>query len=95
MGDRRVGWRSIEYPRVAGRAWTPERRRSTYRDGLDAWETMIRHVVEALCSLERTGTDAFADPYVRMPAKAEIIGPWLTHPIHGWRRSPATAAALR
>jgi hypothetical protein len=78
MGERRVGWRSIDYPRAAAWAWTPERRRGTYHDGLDAWEPVIRHVVEAPCSLERTGNDGFADPYVRMRAKAEIMGPWLT-----------------
>jgi hypothetical protein len=60
--DRRVGWRSIEYPTAAARAWTSERRRSSYHDGLAAWEAVIRHVVEALCSLERTGNDPFADP---------------------------------
>jgi hypothetical protein len=106
LGERRIGWRSIEYPRAARQAWTLERRRSTYHDGLDAWETVIRHVVEALCSLERTGNDAFADPYVRMRAKAEIIGPWLSAlrymvgdgsprlPQHSGKRRQLAGAAL-
>jgi hypothetical protein len=79
MGERRIDWRSMEYPKAVSRAlWTPERRSATYHDRVDAWETVIRHVVEALCSLERTGIDPFSDPYVRMRAKAEIIGPWIT-----------------
>ena len=35
-----------------------------------------RIVPEALCALESSETEG-ADPYVRLRAKAEIIGPWV------------------
>ncbi|TMC06789.1 MAG: hypothetical protein E6J41_17620 [Chloroflexi bacterium] len=39
------------------------------------WEPVVRHVAEALAALESTGAEG-ADAYLRLRAKAEIIGPW-------------------
>jgi len=69
-------WRSIDYPAAAkrvdksadGATWTSAR--------ADVWEPVIRHVAEALCALEATGQPG-ADPYLRMRAEAEIVGPWV------------------
>jgi hypothetical protein len=46
-----------------------------------AWEPVVRHVVEALCALESTGAEG-TEAYLRLRAKAEIIGPWAEALLH-------------
>lgn len=71
----RCTWRSAAYPDAAGRDGDRGRRAVHSAARADVWEPVIRHVVEALCLLERTGQPG-ADPYLRLRAEAEISGPW-------------------
>jgi hypothetical protein len=67
-----ISWRSPEYPLAAAA-----------QNGKQAdpalphlWESVIRHVVRALCALERS-TQPLADPVMGILTQDHIAGPWL------------------
>jgi hypothetical protein len=81
-GSRAVTWRSPAYGEAAriedaqgGRLGLTEAG-GPGSDRAVVWEPVARHVVEALCALESSGTDG-TDPYMRLRAKAEITGSWV------------------
>lgn len=81
-GARAVTWRSPAYGEVARIEDTQRGQQGATETGgqeperAAIWEPVVRHVAEALCALETSGTEG-ADPYVRLRSKAEIVGPWV------------------
>jgi hypothetical protein len=75
-----VTWRSPAYRQAAlaasaaPTAFPAMRTARVPQRGL-VWEPVLRHVAEALAALESTGAEG-TDAYLRLRAKAEIIGPW-------------------
>lgn len=71
-----VSWQSRCYRAAAlVTAPAPPAHRTPVARRGDVWEPVVRHVAEALCTLESTGADG-TDAYLRLRAKAEIVGPW-------------------
>jgi hypothetical protein len=68
-------WRSPDYAEAARIADLAAEEGAPKSIRAQVWEPVIRHVAEALCALEATGEPG-ADPYLRLRAEAEIIGPW-------------------
>ncbi len=78
IGD--TDWRSPAYRGAALAASAAPAAVPTMRPVLGplrghVWEPVVRHVAEALAALESTGAEG-TDAYLRLRAKAEIIGPW-------------------
>ncbi len=78
IGD--TDWRSPAYRRAALAASAAPSVSPTMRLALapqrgHVWEPVVRHMAEALAALESTGAEG-TDAYLRLRAKAEIIGPW-------------------
>lgn len=70
-----VSWRSAQYPAAAWARWQ-ETQDERWREQALVWEPVVRHLAEALCLLEDTADEG--DAYLRLRAKDEITGPWLT-----------------
>ncbi|HEX4214828.1 MAG TPA: hypothetical protein VIA06_16035 [Candidatus Dormibacteraeota bacterium] len=74
-GGETIGWRSADYPARAWALWEVSRE-ERWRELAAVWEPVVRHLAEALCLLEDTADEG--DAYLRLRAKDEISGPWLT-----------------
>jgi hypothetical protein len=71
-----VTWRSLDYPTAAHREQAAAGPGPAPAARAQVWEPVVRHVAEALCTLESTGEPG-ADAYLRLRSEAEIIGPWV------------------